>query len=365
MFFILIFCMSLNADIQITYQKYAGSTSLQTTSFDTHDYIKLSDVNTLFRSYSSEEIADSRLNLNLYGEQVVCLMNSPYVTYQGQVYNMELPPRIENGCYYLPIEFIMNTLPRILPEQVKKQGNSISIQKPVDNSIHTIVIDPGHGGKDPGAVGLNRTHESDVTLTLALMLKAMLEKELSVKVLLTRSTNDFVSLNDRTTFANESKADLFISIHCNASKARSAEGTEVYYLSTARTTEARAVESMENDVVAKYEGGQNAVKKYDDLSFILSDMMQTEQLEESNALAQKLINNIVIATTGLDHGVHQAGFYVLRGAFMPAVLIETEYISNPKCESKLTDPQYQEKLVKSIFYGIKSFKYQYDRIRNS
>jgi len=357
--------ISLFADLQINYQKFSGTTSLQTTVFDDHDYVKLTDFNALFHSYSSEEIADSRLNLNLYGEQLIFLLNSSLVTYQGKVFDMQYPPRIENGCYYLPAKFITDALPMILPEQVKKQGSRIAIEKPVDNSIRTIVLDPGHGGKDPGAVGFRKTHESDITLSIALSLKAMLEKELGVRVLLTRSANEFVSLNDRTTFANESKADLFISIHCNASKSRAAEGTEVYYLSTARTTESRAVEAMENEVVAKYEGGQTAVKKYDDLTFILSDMMQTEQLEESNALSQKLINNIVIGTSGLDHGVHQAGFYVLRGAFMPAVLIETEYISNLRSEDKLNDPDYQDKLVKSIFYGIKSFKYQYDRIRNS
>jgi N-acetylmuramoyl-L-alanine amidase len=364
-FFLLMLFISLAADVQIVFQNTPKCSILQTTSIDKQNYIKLGDLNTIFRSYSSEALADSRINLNLYGEQFVFLLNSSYVMFQNNAYNVKYPPKVENCCYYIPANFVTELLPCVLPTQFKKQGNQILAQKPIDNSIRTIVIDPGHGGKDPGAVGFHKTHESDITLKLAIMLKAMLEKELGVRVLLTRSTNDFVSLNERTTFANDNKADLFISIHCNASKSRSADGTEVYYLSTARTTEARAVESMENEVVAMYEGGQTAVKKYDDLTFILSDMMQTEQLEESNALSQKLINNIVIGTSGLDHGVHQAGFYVLRGAFMPSVLIETEYISNLKAEARLTDTAYQEMLVKSIFYGIKSFKYQYDRIRNS
>jgi N-acetylmuramoyl-L-alanine amidase len=362
---ILMICISLTAEIQIVFQKVPTCSILPTTTIEKQEYIKLADLNTIFRSYSSEEIADSRLNLNLYGEQFVFLLNSPYVLFQDNVYNVKYTPQVRNCYYYVPASFVTEFLPSVLPKEFKYQGDQLLAQKPVDNSIQTIVIDPGHGGKDPGAVGYRKTHESDITLKLALMLKAMLEKELGVRVLLTRSINEFVSLNERTTFANDNKADLFISIHCNASKSRSAEGTEVYYLSTARTTETRAVEAMENEVVAKYEGGQTAVKKYDDLTFILSDMMQTEQLEESNALSQKLINNIVIGTSGLDHGVHQAGFYVLRGAFMPSVLIETEYISNLKAETKLTDPTYQEMVVKSIFYGIKSFKYQYDRIRNS
>jgi N-acetylmuramoyl-L-alanine amidase len=361
----LMICISLIADVQITFQRVPTCSILRTTKIANTDYVKLADFNSVFRSYSSEEIADSRLNLNLYGEQFAFLLNSPYVLFQNNVYNVNYSPKVLDCCYYISADFITDLLPVILPAQFKKQGNQIIAQKPLDNSIQTIVIDPGHGGKDPGAVGYRKTHESDVTLRLALMLKAMLEKELGVKVLLTRSTNEFVSLGERTRFANDNNADLFISIHCNASKSRSAEGTELYYLSTARNTETRAVESMENDVVAKYEGGETAVKKYDDLTFILSDMMQTEQLEESNALSQKLINNIVIGTSGLDHGVHQAGFYVLRGAYMPSVLIETEYISNLNSENKLTDPAYQEMLVKSRFYGVKSFKYQYDRIRNS
>ncbi len=365
MLLMLLICVTLSADIKITFQKVPICSMLQTSIIENQEYFKLADFNAIFRSYSSEEIADSRLNLNLYGEQFFFLLNSPYVLFQNKVYDIKYSTKVQNNYYYLPLNFITDLLPVVLSNQFRKQGDELVCQKPLDNSIQTIVIDPGHGGKDPGAVGYRKTHESDITLKLALMLKAMLEKELGVRVLLTRSTNEFVSLNERTTFANNQKADLFISIHCNASKSRTAEGTELYYLSTARTTESRAVESMENEVVAKYEGGQNAVKKYDDLTFILSDMMQTEQLEESNALSQKLINNIVIGTSGLDHGVHQAGFYVLRGAFMPSVLIETEYISNLKAEKKINDPLYQEMVVKSIFYGIKSFKYQYDRIRNS
>ncbi len=120
-----------------------------------------------------------------------------------------------------------------------------------------------------------------------------------------------------------------MSVHTNASKNRAASGLETYYLSTALTSDARAVEALENDVVEEYEGGKAERAKYDALAFILSDLSQTEHLENSNNMALLIQQNLVAGTKSFDRGVKQANFYVLRGAFMPAVLIEIGFISNP------------------------------------
>ena len=188
-----------------------------------------------------------------------------------------------------------------------------------------------------------------------------MKKELpDVKIILTRSTDKFVSLQARTKLANTKHADLFVSIHCNASKSKKAKGTEVYFLSTAKTTEARAVESLENSVVFKYEGGEKALKNYDNLAFILMDMAQNEQLEESSQLAMILQKTISKKCGNNSRGVKQAGFFVLRGAYMPSVLIETGFISNPKEEKNLNNKYYQSRMANSIVEGIKNFKYIYD-----
>jgi N-acetylmuramoyl-L-alanine amidase len=223
----------------------------------------------------------------------------------------------------------------------------------------TIVLDPGHGGKDPGAVGRKlKANEKDVNLAVTLLLKQLLEKELGLKVLLTRSDDRFVSLQDRTRFANDKKADLFISLHTNASKNTASKGLETYYLATAQSSDARAVEALENQVVELFEGGSSAKSKYDDLS-------QAEHLEGSNMLATSVQQNMVAGTKSMDRGVKQANFYVLRGAFMPSILIEMGFISNPEEEQLLVNPEYQERLARTIFEGIKRFKYRYDRIRNT
>jgi N-acetylmuramoyl-L-alanine amidase len=262
--------------------------------------------------------------------------------------------------------FFEQHLPLHFPQENQYEDAILRINEPVDHSVQVIVLDPGHGGKDPGAVGKKlKAKEKDVNLAVALKLKHMLENELGVRVLMTRDDDRFVSLGDRTKHANEHKADLFISIHANASKSSSSKGTETYYLATAMTSDARAVEALENQVVELYEGGASARSKYDDLDFILSDLSQTEHLESSNELASNVQQNLIAGTKSYDRGVKQANFYVLRGAFMPSVLVELGFISNPDEERLLVNDEYQQRLARTIFEGIKRFKYRYDRIRNT
>ncbi|HNT52994.1 MAG TPA: N-acetylmuramoyl-L-alanine amidase, partial [Candidatus Syntrophosphaera sp.] len=246
---------------------------------------------------------------------------------------------------------------------VTRKGRKLEVLKPKDKRVQRIVLDPGHGGKDPGAVGARGTREKDINLAVALKLKQMMEKELGVTVLMTRSDDRFVSLADRTKFANDNHADIFISIHTNASKTRSAKGLETYYLSTAITSEARAVEALENNVVELYEG-KGEKQKYDDLAFILSDLSLTEHLENSNHLATFVHQNLVTGTRSCDRGIKQANFYVLRGAFMPSILIEMGFISNGEEELLLVNKEYQDRISRTIFEGIKRFKYRFDRIRS-
>jgi len=353
----------LNTSIVVDYRSELPSESIQTEMIGDIEYFKVSELNKAFKARIKENLLDQRLMVNMYGQEMIFLLDSAYLFHQNDIYNFAQPVISWNGKYFLPIFFLENVLPYLYPIKIKFKTNFISAEPPIDNSIRRIVLDPGHGGKDPGAVGHSRNNfEKDVALTVAKKLKRILLEQMNVEVLLTRENDDFVSLQKRTKFANEKKADLFISIHCNAHRKKTANGIEVYFLSTAKTDDARAVEAMENDVVFKYEGGEEAVKEYDDLAFILADMAQSEHLEESYNLSMQLQNDLVKSTKGHDRGVKQANFYVLRGAFMPSVLIELGFISNKEEEKKLINSSYQNKLAQSIYNSILGFKKRYDQM---
>ncbi len=224
-------------------------------------------------------------------------------------------------------------------------------------TIKTIVVDAGHGGKDPGAIGYHGTLEKDIALAIAKKLKKELQKR-GFKVILTRSRDRYLTLEQRTKIANDAHADLFISIHCNWNRKSIVGGTEVYFLSTAKTTWERAVAMRENASFMKYSGNKDKLNKLD---AILLDMAQTEFLQESEDLAGYIQHGIVARTGLLNRGVKQAGFYVLYKVFMPAVLVETAFISNPVEERKLKDPDFQWRIARGIADGVVRFKSAYER----
>jgi N-acetylmuramoyl-L-alanine amidase len=329
-------------------------------------YVALADMHSLFKSICKQDREDHRLYLHLYGETFIFLESSSFYNFKLDSFNMHYPIQRVGAQYYLPAIFLKENLPLHYPAQMKLSRGKLELSKPINRNVQVIVLDPGHGGKDPGAIGRKlKVQEKDVNLAVSLKLKRMLEQELGLTVLMTRSDDRFVSLGDRTRYANENQADLFVSIHANASKNSNSHGAETYYLATAMTSDARAVEALENQVVELYEGGASARKKYDDLDFILSDLSQTEHLESSNEMAGNIQLNLVAGSGFYDRGVKQANFYVLRGAYMPSVLVELGFLSNPEEEAKLVDSQYQERLARTIFEGIKRFKFRYDRIRNT
>ncbi|MCF7919550.1 MAG: N-acetylmuramoyl-L-alanine amidase [Candidatus Cloacimonetes bacterium] len=353
--FLLITCM-LWSTVIIEYEDTNEQEKINVSKFDDVEYFNVYELNKVFRALVKVEVLDSRLYVNMYEKQIIFLLDSSYVTEGKKVYNFTFPIIQNDSKYYIPVNFLQEILPLIYPEQIFYKIDKIIAPLPDDNRINTIVLDPGHGGKDPGAIGFSgKVYEKDITLAIAEKLKAKIEAEGKIKVFLTRSSDRFVSLRERTEYANEIEADLFISIHVNAHADKDVTGIEVYYLSTARTDDARATEALENAVVYNYEGGQEALEKYNDLDFILTDMAQNEYLQESHELCVTMQNNVIAATGGVDRGVKQADFYVLRGAFMPAVLIESGFITNKKEEKKLAYEDYQEKLAQSLFSSLDSF----------
>lgn len=214
--------------------------------------------------------------------------------------------------------------------------------------VNTIVLDPGHGGKDPGAIGRGGLKEKDVTLKLAMMLKEKLTREAGAKIILTREADVFIPLEERTAIANSQDADLFVSIHVNASPRRAASGIETYILSLSNNEEARRVAAREN---------ATSTRSVSDLEFILNDLIKTAKTNDSAKLASVVQDNLV---TGLrkkfdsvrSNGVKGAPFYVLVGTKMPAVLVEVSFISNPDEEKRLRDEAYLNEVVEGIAAGI-------------
>jgi N-acetylmuramoyl-L-alanine amidase len=214
-----------------------------------------------------------------------------------------------------------------------------------------IVVDPGHGGRDPGAVGANGSQEKDRTLEISLMVRDLLRIRLpELRIVLTRTSDEYVSLGSRTRMANRNRADLFVSIHCNAAENRSAGGFETYFLSRARTDDARAVQMLENNVL---ELDEVSTVPEDPLSFLLADMAQSIFQNQSSYLAGAIQSNFTQMFPGIrSRGVKRAGFYVLRGAYMPAVLVEVGFISNPEEEQLLKSLDFRFKAAQAIVESI-------------
>ena len=232
----------------------------------------------------------------------------------------------------------------------------------ISEKINLIVIDPGHGGVDPGAVGRKGLYEKDVNLAVSRVLRQYVEDSLKIKVILTRNRDLYLSLKERTNMANRNAADLFVSIHCNATaKGVNRSGFETYFLSEAKTNEERAVAALENAAL-KFD---KVEIPNDDISFIFYDLAQSAFLDESNQFAENIQASAERNLKIPSRGVKQAGFYVLHGAFMPAVLVECAFISNPEEERLLRQKEFQKQLAYCIFQGIKDYIEDYERRANN
>jgi N-acetylmuramoyl-L-alanine amidase len=339
--------------------------------------IRISTRNPVKKSNLFLSESNNWLYLDLYGEQVDTL--GSFRT-QGvgkavkKVVPIQLSEETARLSFYLPAAIKSRELTvQESPSQVvislkTREDLSDRLLEELERErekwkIDVIIIDPGHGGKDPGAIGHSGHYEKDIVLDIAKALKKELQRRLDVQVLLTRDGDRFLPLKKRTQFANQHGGKLLISIHADANPVRSLRGHTVYFLGPAKTKEARQVAQFENSVI-KYEEGR---EEYEDLSgaaFILGANAQNAYHKESQDLAALLSTTIQRQCNSHNHGVRQAGFYVLYGAGMPNVLIESGFISNPYDEHRLNSKSYQKRLAGAICDGIVAFKTQYEYQRS-
>ena len=300
--------------------------------------------------------------------------NISFIIIDDKTYQLKNSIIYKEGIFYAPIDDFLELLNQKTGSSYTMDYSSLSIQNKflsqnvltssVDLSqekkkwkFDTIIIDPGHGGKDPGAVGYRGTKEKDIVLDVSKRLAKKIERNSKTKVILTREEDIFLRLQDRTKFANANEGDLFISIHTNAAEDRRASGFETFLIGPNKNEAAVRVAARENAAL-ELEGFSG--KKLTNEDLIKATIAQSAFAAKSEEFASLVQNEIRKRVQSKDRGVKQAGFYVLMGASMPNVLIELGFISNPNEEKKLNSSSYRDMLATSIYYAVLKYQKSFD-----
>ena len=325
------------------------------------------------------KITQSRKFINDKTQKVVFYVNNKKIKISNQVTFIEIEDNLfqltskvvnQNDNYYMPTESFFSIIQTLSSSfSIKYTNDEIRITstpglkktiKAVDLrnekekwEFKTIVIDAGHGGKDPGAVGYRGTKEKDIALDVAKRLEKKLSKNMNVKIVMTREEDIFLRLSERTKIANESNGNLFISIHTNAAEDRRASGFETFLIGPNKNEAAVRVAARENAVL-ELEGITG--KKLSNEDLIQATIAQSAFASKSEQFASMVQKEIKKRVQSKDRGVKQAGFYVLMGASMPNVLVELGFISNPSEEKKLRSPQYRDQLATAIYRAVEQYQ---------
>lgn len=259
---------------------------------------------------------------------------------------------------------VIDTLPEPTPADTLPPQSIPVVRPPVngyDGRLHTIVIDPGHGGRDPGAIGPRGTREKDVVLRVSLLLGELIEKNMpDVKVVYTRRDDRFIELHQRGRIANQAKGELFISVHANSSRASQAYGAEVFFLGMHRTDDALEVMKKENSVIA-LEDPATRTRELTDEELILYELTNAAFLSSSQYFAALIDREFIGHAKRRSRGVKQAGFLVLYNASMPSVLVELGFISNPAEEQYIRSEAGQRALAMSIYRAVVEYRNRQER----
>jgi len=337
----------------------------------------------------------NKYTLNVWGTELHLEAGVPVVRIGDDVRPLAVAPRVQDGKLLVPLQLISDVFPGVVPnarwdadsaqlvlfafassrrsagapraavanDQPSRTSSPISARSddtrlppvPAKHYKRTVIVDAGHGGEDNGMTGPlgggPRIYEKNITLAVSKKLGDALSAR-GVDVVYTRTTDTLIALDDRGRIANRANGNLFISVHVNAANPnwrdpRGSRGFETYFLSEARTEDARRVEQMENSAV-RFEQPNDKLESGDPLSFILSDMQQNEHLRESSELADLIQRRLGKMHPGPSRGVKQAGFRVLVTAYMPAVLVEIGFGTNPAEAAYISDAAKQDAIAAAI-----------------
>jgi N-acetylmuramoyl-L-alanine amidase len=261
----------------------------------------------------------------------------------------DLPPDMADSVPRPPEQRQDQTIPNT-PNEPIKPGKNGSL-----NRMITIALDPGHGGEDPGAIGRGGSREKDVVLSIAKRLKAKIEQQPNMRVMMTRDADFFVPLPVRVQKARAVQADLFMSIHADAFVESSARGSSVFALSDKGASSAAARWLANKENAADLIGGVNIKTQDQQIASVLLDLSTTAQINDSLKLAKVVLNEIGGVNRLHRGAVEQAGFAVLKAPDIPSILIETAFISNPEEEARLTDDDYQDQMAEAVLKGVKRY----------
>ena len=324
-----------------------------TVSIGKVEYVPLLKFCSYYNLDWSWDLVAQKIEIKRGESSLILRPNSRFALLNDRKIKLEYPIEYKNGAAYIPVEsalFISRdifTLEKGVPPPSRH------------HEIKTVVVDPGHGGKDPGAVSRRGTREKDIVLDVSKRLKRHLEKS-GIKVILTRDRDIFIPLRKRADIANRIKADIFISVHANAARRSRTEGFEVFYLSEATDDRARAMAAAENtslDFEENEIAGGNALSP----KTTVWDMQLKESRRASRGLAYYICNICSDEMRMKKRGVKGANFAVLRGTRMPAVLVEVGFITNRREEAKLKKRSFREDIAGAISRSIVAYRSEFER----
>lgn len=351
---------------------------LQIITWKSARYVSLHDLTRVLNIDSSFDVITQRGKLYRKTSVGIYQVDYSVAVINGKIVRDHHPIIRKEGEVFIPEKIAQELIKNLFPElKINNENESLVLEKDdlisdkqvpkkdqIDEAIAFVVIDPGHGGKDPGAISYG-IMEKNITLDVSRYLLEFLRKRTKgIQLKLTRKGDVFVELSKRTEIANKmlksKKNGIFISIHVNASLSSKIAGFETYYLSATPTNEeARTTATLENNVIVM-ETKRNR-KKYDDVEYIEALMLNSQIQKESILLAHYVQKNLEkVVDDKASRGVKRADFYVLRGSLMPAILVEIGYITNPKEAKKLQQKDYQKKIAVGVGRGIAQFIQDYN-----
>ena len=301
--------------------------------------------------------------------------DTPFLSWGGDGVQLSEAPYVASGRLFLPLQFFVDILPWKLPEVFRYEPDSRTLfvldpsqsGTPLPDPVRVVVIDPGHGGPDPGARGTRGTQEKDVALAIGLALARNLREDPNFRVYLTRDVDSLIPIWKRGEMATGWKGErqgVFVSIHANAmpasatSDSRATRGFETYFLSEARTEHERRVVALEN-AAQDYEALDEGAPPDPDLSFILSELRNLDSQHWSALLAELVQGQLAKVHPGPNRGVKQGPLAVITNALMPAVLVEVGFLTNPEEERLLTQTTFQENTANAVASAVREFFRRY------